>query len=144
MEIIHKAVQCEAASENGTSITYQRNGKYSVYGVILPTDKGQESVIKELLVMLPSLLGSGEFIMKDKDISVMNGMSLKAKSADETKQKRKRMSYPPVIRSLLTLAVNRKNIKSKQDYQHLGVPDYPGHQTLHYIPIIQELQQTSG
>ena len=119
------------------------NGNYSVYGAILPTDKGQESVIKEVPVMLPRLIGPDEFIMKDKDISVMNGLSLNAES-QPTKQNRngKGCHILPIIRSLLTQE-ECKIIESKQDYKYLGVYDHPGHQTLYFIPNIQELEQTA-
>ena len=52
------------------------------------------------------------------------------------------MSYPSIIRSLLTQE-EWKIIESKQDYQYLGVYNHPGHQTLYFIPNIQELEQTA-
>ena len=93
--------------------------------------------------MLPRLIGPDEFIMKDKDISVMNGLSLNAES-QPTKQNRngKGCHILPIIRSLLTQE-EWKIIETKQDYQYLVVYDHPGQQTLYFIQNIQELEQTA-
>lgn len=85
-------------------------GKYSVYGIVLPTEKGKESVIKELPVMLPRQIESVEFLMKDRNISTtLSDISLNYESPTKKRNRNGKGSrILLVIRYLLTQAENWK------------------------------------
>ncbi len=118
------------------------NGHSSVYGVFLPTDSGQEAVMKDESVMLPKL-GESNLPPTVTGASGSNAMCERVNQLAKRKRNGKGSHILPVVRKCLKESENWKHIESKQDYQFLGVYAHPCHQSLYYIPDVTALEQCS-
>ena len=110
------------------------NGHYSVYGVFLLTDKGQEAVTNSEPVLLPHFERCNQLTVSRAGASGCSATSEGGNQQAKGKRIGKGSHILPVIRKCLKDSENWKQIESKQDYQFLGTYAHPCNQNLYFIP----------